>query len=70
MMRPKHLKNLSPALISILVQLFTRCLSECKVPSQWNTSKTVLLYKKGDVLDIGNYRPICPRLTLVGGFTM
>ncbi|VDP17415.1 unnamed protein product [Heligmosomoides polygyrus] len=32
---------------------------ECKVPSQWKTSRTVLLYKKGDVHDIGNYRPIC-----------
>ncbi|VDO77196.1 unnamed protein product [Heligmosomoides polygyrus] len=30
-----------------------------KVPSQWKTSKAVLLYKKGDVHDIGNYRPIC-----------
>ncbi|KAK6763951.1 hypothetical protein RB195_024331 [Necator americanus] len=26
---------------------------------QWKTSKTVLLYKKGDPHDIGNYRPIC-----------
>ncbi|KAK6762364.1 hypothetical protein RB195_023180 [Necator americanus] len=39
--------------------LFTRYLSECKVPKQWKTSKTVLLYKKGDPHDIGNYRPIC-----------
>ncbi|KAK6750712.1 hypothetical protein RB195_002593 [Necator americanus] len=29
------------------------------VPKQWKTSKTVLLYKKGDPHDIGNYRPIC-----------
>ncbi|KAE9413293.1 hypothetical protein Angca_003769, partial [Angiostrongylus cantonensis] len=25
----------------------------------WKTSKTVLLLKKGDLHDIGNYRPIC-----------
>ncbi|KAK6765344.1 hypothetical protein RB195_025316 [Necator americanus] len=31
---------------------------ECKVPKQWRTSKTVLLYKKGDPQDIGNYIPI------------
>ncbi|KAK6752534.1 hypothetical protein RB195_003760 [Necator americanus] len=40
-------------------RLFTRYLSECKVPKQWKISKTVLLYKKGDPHDIGNYRPIC-----------
>ncbi|KAE9417164.1 hypothetical protein Angca_009692, partial [Angiostrongylus cantonensis] len=30
-----------------------------KVPTQWKTIKTVLLLKKGDLHDIGNYRPIC-----------
>ncbi|KAE9417833.1 hypothetical protein Angca_009674, partial [Angiostrongylus cantonensis] len=39
--------------------LFTRYLSKCKVPGQWKTSKTLLLFKKGDQHDIGNYRPIC-----------
>ena len=57
--RPEHLKNLPPILIHTLARLFTRYLSECKVPTQWKTSRTVLLYKKGDVHDIGNYRPIC-----------
>ncbi|KAK6734421.1 hypothetical protein RB195_017920 [Necator americanus] len=57
--RPEHLKSLLPVLINTLVRLFTRYLSECKVPKQWKTSKTVLLYKKGDPHDIGNYRPIC-----------
>ncbi|KAK6763239.1 hypothetical protein RB195_023809 [Necator americanus] len=57
--RPEQLKNLPPVLINTLARLFTRYLSECKVPKQWKTSKTVLLYKKGDPHDIGNYRPIC-----------
>ncbi|KAK6740233.1 hypothetical protein RB195_008606 [Necator americanus] len=57
--RPEHLKSLPPVLINTLARLFTRYLSECKVPKQWKTSKTVLLYKKGDPYDIGNYRPIC-----------
>ncbi|KAK6748227.1 hypothetical protein RB195_001072 [Necator americanus] len=57
--RPEQLKNLPPALINTLVRIFTRYLSECKVSKQWKTSKTVLLYKKGDPHDIGNYRPIC-----------
>ncbi|KAE9411964.1 hypothetical protein Angca_007994, partial [Angiostrongylus cantonensis] len=42
-----------------LGRLFSRYLSECKLPTQWKTSKTVLLFKKGDLHDIGNYRPIC-----------
>ncbi|KAK6762161.1 hypothetical protein RB195_023032 [Necator americanus] len=57
--RPEHLKNLPLVLINTLAKLFTRYLSECKVPKQWKTSKTVLLYKKADPHDIGNYRPIC-----------
>ncbi|EYC41553.1 hypothetical protein Y032_0564g3526 [Ancylostoma ceylanicum] len=57
--RPEHLENLPTALVNTLARLFTRYLSECKVPSQWKTSRTVLLYKKGDPQDIGNYRPIC-----------
>ncbi|KAE9414380.1 hypothetical protein Angca_006901, partial [Angiostrongylus cantonensis] len=38
--------------------LITHYLSECKV-AQWKTSKTVLLFKKGDLHDNGKYRPIC-----------
>ncbi|KAE9414284.1 hypothetical protein Angca_010003, partial [Angiostrongylus cantonensis] len=57
--RSEHLKNLPPVLVSTLARLFTRYLSECKVPTQWKTSKTVLLFKKVDLHDIGNYRPIC-----------
>ncbi|KAK6743569.1 hypothetical protein RB195_010689 [Necator americanus] len=33
--RPEHLKNLPPLFINILARLFTRYLSECKVPKQW-----------------------------------
>ncbi|KAK6736940.1 hypothetical protein RB195_019561 [Necator americanus] len=57
--RPEHLKHLPLVLIRSPAGLFTRYLSECKVPKQWKTSKTMLLYKKGDPYDIDNYRPIC-----------
>ncbi|VDO73543.1 unnamed protein product [Heligmosomoides polygyrus] len=36
--RPEHLKNLPSTLINTFARLFTRYLSECKVPSQWKTS--------------------------------
>ncbi|KAK6756685.1 hypothetical protein RB195_014861 [Necator americanus] len=57
--RPEHLKNLPPLLISTLARVFTGYLSECKVPKQGETSETVLFYKKGGPHDIGNYRSIC-----------
>ncbi|XGW32297.1 hypothetical protein V3C99_017105, partial [Haemonchus contortus] len=57
--KPEHLKSIPQVIIKTLARLFTRYLSECKVPTSWKTSKTVLLYKKGDPDNIGNYRPIC-----------
>ncbi|KAE9414241.1 hypothetical protein Angca_010021, partial [Angiostrongylus cantonensis] len=56
--RSEHLKNLPPVLLNTLARLVTRYLSEHKVPTQWKTSKSVLLFKKVDLRDIGNYRPI------------
>uniref|UniRef100_A0A7I4YD72 Reverse transcriptase domain-containing protein n=1 Tax=Haemonchus contortus TaxID=6289 RepID=A0A7I4YD72_HAECO len=57
--KAEHLKTLPPVIVKTLARLFTRYLSQCKVPTSWKTSKTVLLYKKGDPDDIGSYRPIC-----------
>ncbi|KAK6741886.1 hypothetical protein RB195_009636 [Necator americanus] len=57
--RPEQLKNLPPVLINTLAGSSHVTLLPRKVPKQWKTSKTVLWYKKGDSLDIGNYRPIC-----------
>ncbi|KAK6763377.1 hypothetical protein RB195_023904 [Necator americanus] len=53
--KPEHLKYLQPVLINRKARLFTRYLSQCKVPRLWKTSKTVLLHKKGDSQDIYNY---------------
>ncbi|KAE9416342.1 hypothetical protein Angca_006485, partial [Angiostrongylus cantonensis] len=57
--RSEHLKNIPPVLVNTLARLFTRYLSECLVPTQWKTSKIVLLFEKGDLHDMGNYRPMC-----------
>nr|CDJ94758.1 RNA-directed DNA polymerase (reverse transcriptase) domain containing protein [Haemonchus contortus] len=57
--RPEHLNSIPPVIIKTLARLFTRYLSECQVPTSWKTSKTVLLYKKGDPNDIGDCRSIC-----------
>ncbi|KAE9417325.1 hypothetical protein Angca_006700, partial [Angiostrongylus cantonensis] len=60
--KPEHLKNLPPVLVSKLARLFTRYLSECNVPTQWKTSKTVLLSIKGDLHDISFSRLILNRI--------
>ncbi|KAE9414651.1 hypothetical protein Angca_008609, partial [Angiostrongylus cantonensis] len=57
--RSKHLKHLPPVLVSTLARLFTRYLFKCKVPTQWKTSKTVLLFRKSNLHDIGSYRSVC-----------
>nr|CDJ80166.1 RNA-directed DNA polymerase (reverse transcriptase) domain containing protein [Haemonchus contortus] len=57
--KPEHLKIIPPVIIKTLARLVTRYLSECKLLTSWKTNRTVLLYKKGDPDDIGNYRPIC-----------
>nr|CDJ89816.1 endonuclease-reverse transcriptase [Haemonchus contortus] len=44
--KPEHLKSIPPVIIKTLARLFTRYLSECKVPTSWKTSKTVLLYNE------------------------
>ncbi|GBP42188.1 Probable RNA-directed DNA polymerase from transposon X-element [Eumeta japonica] len=52
------LKIGAPLLLSHLTQVFNLSLKTEEVPKQWCNSDIVLLYKKGDPLDIGNYRPI------------
>ncbi|CAG4953738.1 unnamed protein product [Colias eurytheme] len=41
-----------------LTKLFNKILDERKIPTEWAKSDIILLYKKGDPNDLGNYRPI------------
>ncbi|VDM63567.1 unnamed protein product [Angiostrongylus costaricensis] len=54
-----YLKNIPPALVNALARPFKRYLSVCKVPTPSKIGRAVFLLKKGDLHDIGNYRPIC-----------
>ena len=52
------LKDAGEDLYKKLAQLFTRCLKEKKVPESFGVGIVILLYKKGDSKELGNYRPI------------
>lgn len=40
------------------IKLFILCLDQGKLPSSWGDAEVILIYKKGDCEDIGNYRPV------------
>ncbi|MFH4977934.1 hypothetical protein AB6A40_004643 [Gnathostoma spinigerum] len=52
-----------------LAKRFNACMAQCKIPSEWKSSRTILLYKKGDTEDFKNYRPICLLSTIYKLFT-
>lgn len=54
----EYLKLGVPILLKHLTILFNRILDAETVPKQWCTSDIILIYKKGNPLDIENYRPI------------
>ena len=37
-------------------ELYTKCLSERRIPTAW---KMMIIFKKGNKKDLKNYRPIC-----------
>ncbi|GBP13562.1 LINE-1 retrotransposable element ORF2 protein [Eumeta japonica] len=45
-------------LVPILTKIFNGILRSGQVPEQWETSHIILIHKKGQKDDIGNYRPI------------
>ena len=47
-----------PVLQAMVLDLFNEVLTSRAVPSEWRTSKLIVLLKKGDPKLPGNYRPI------------
>jgi hypothetical protein len=41
-----------------IANLFGSCIKDAQVPTTWKRSRTVFLYKKGEVSDPTNWRPI------------
>lgn len=52
------LKHGGPGMVNSLVLLFNWFLSTSRPPSEWSKATMVLLFKKGDKADPGNYRGI------------
>ena len=42
-----------------LAKLYTKCITERRIPKTWKEANTVIFFKKGNRKDIKNYRQIC-----------
>ena len=42
-----------------LAKLYTKCISERRIPKTWKEANMVIFFKKGNRKDTKNYRPIC-----------
>ena len=42
-----------------LAKLYTKCITERRIPQTWKEANMVIFFKKGNRKDIKNYRPIC-----------
>ena len=63
------IKNSCPEYVEALVKLFNNIKKEGKSPGIWKVGRLVLIHKKGDVTDIGNYRPLTVLASMSGLFS-
>ena len=42
-----------------LAKLYTKCLSESRIPTAWKNTKMMIIFKKGNKKDLKKYTPIC-----------
>lgn len=52
------LKQMKVVMIPILTEIFNNVIDTENIPKQWTESVIILIFKKGNHCDIGNYRPI------------
>lgn len=52
------IKEGGTSLMDTIVKLFNACLWQGITPSQWNNAIIIIMHKKGDITNLGNYRPI------------
>ena len=45
-------------LLTVIANMFNKCLEESRIPDSWNNAVVIVLHKKGDITKLGNYRPI------------
>ena len=53
----RHWRSIDPECL-ILQLVFNICLKKRKIPAAWKVSRTILIPKEGDKMDIKNWRPI------------
>lgn len=51
-------KGSEEELLRAITNLFNKCLEEAKTPSMWNNAIITIMHKKGNIVDLQNYRPI------------
>ena len=39
--------------------MYTKCLSERRIPTAWKNAKMTIIFKKGNQKDLTNYIPLC-----------
>ena len=52
------LKTGEDTISKTLAKLYTKCLSERRIPTAWKNAKMVIIFKKGNKKDLKNYTSI------------